>query len=275
MKQPQFFGLHAVPQSPLKWWMMALPFILLIGIYLIGSEIRLAENPNDKLMPPVSKMIDSIDRLAFTENKRTGEYVMLSDTTSSLSRIGIGITLSAFVGFLVGVRVGLFPGTETLFLKILTFLSIVPPLAILPILIIIFGVGEAGKITLIFLGTVFLITRDMHLSTKAIPREQIIKALTLGASQWEVMYRIVMPRIFPRLIDSVRLSLGAAWLFLIASESLAASSGLGYRIFLMTRYMDMSVIIPYVFWITFIGFVVDWLLRWTIRSQFSWYHASK
>lgn len=275
MKIPKFFGLHAQPSGAQKWTLAIIPFVILIGVYMAGSYIRLSENPQDKLMPTVASMVESVDRLAFTENRRTGEYVMLQDTLSSLTRIGIGVTLSAIVGFYVGVKMGLFPGWEALLLKIVTFMSIIPPLAIMPILIIAFGVGEVGKVVLIFIGTVFLITRDIHLATKALPKELIIKVLTLGASEFQVMYTIVMPQILPRLIDSVRLSLGAAWLFLIASEGLAASSGLGYRIFLMTRFMDMSTIIPYVAWMTFIGFSIDWILRQIIMRRFAWYVVGK
>ena len=70
-----------------------------------------------------------------------------------------------------------------------------------------------------------------------------------------------MPQVLPRLIDTVRLALGAAWLFLIAAEAIASTEGLGYRIFLVRRYLAMDVILPYVAWITFLGFAFDWLLR--------------
>ena len=65
----------------------------------------------------------------------------------------------------------------------------------------------------------------------------------------------------PRLIDNLRLSFGAGWLFLIAAEAVVASQGLGYRIFLVRRYMAMDVIIPYTLWITFLGFSIDFILR--------------
>ena len=105
-------------------------------------------------------------------------------------------------------------------------------------------------------------------------REQITKALTLGASQLALVYRIVLPQVLPRLIDALRLSLGAAWLFLIAAEAIAATDGLGYRIFLVRRYLAMDVILPYVFWITLLGFAMDWGLRMLVRWRFRWYLES-
>ena len=74
----------------------------------------------------------------------------------------------------------------------------------------------------------------------------------------------------PRLIDGVRLSLGAAWLFLIAAEAIASDSGLGYRIFLMRRYLAMDVILPYVAWITLLAFALDLALRLLQRVMFRW-----
>ena len=116
-----------------------------------------------------------------------------------------------------------------------------------------------------------MITRDIFLSVKKLPQEQITKALTLGASQLELVYRIVLPQILPRLIEAVRLSLGAAWLFLIAAEAIAADQGLGYRIFLVRRYLAMDIILPYVFWITLLGFFFDYSLRLLLRKGFPWY----
>ena len=75
----------------------------------------------------------------------------------------------------------------------------------------------------------------------------------------------------PRLIDSLRLQLGPAWLFLIAAEAIASDSGLGYRIFLVRRYLAMDIIIPYVAWITLLAFLMDAGLRVTQRKLFPWF----
>ena len=145
-----------------------------------------------------------------------------------------------------------------------------PPLAVLPILFIVFGLGELAKVVLVAVGIAPFIIRDLALRTEEIPHEEIIKAQTLGASTWQIIVRIVVPQMLPRLIDGVRLSLGAAWLFLIAAEAIASDSGLGYRIFLMRRYLAMDVILPYVAWITFLAFALDLALRLFQRVAFRW-----
>ena len=81
---------------------------------------------------------------------------------------------------------------------------------------------------------------------------------------------MVLPQLLPRLIDVVRLTLGAAWLFLIAAEAIASTEGLGYRIFLVRRYLAMDVILPYVVWITLLAVAMRLLLRMLRRSAFPW-----
>jgi NitT/TauT family transport system permease protein len=108
------------------------------------------------------------------------------------------------------------------------------------------------------------------MSVASLPREQLVKAQTLGASTWQIVTRVVLPQTLPRLVSALRLSLGPAWLFLISSEAIAATEGLGYRIFLVRRYLAMDVILPYVAWITILAFLLDWLLRVLSRRAFHW-----
>ena len=271
-RRPTTGGLFAPVRHNLL--LALLPFIVIAAVYLFASHQRLAENPQDKLLPSLGQMADAIDRLALKPDPQSGDYTLFVDTWASLKRIGLGVGIAALAGLLAGLNMGLLPRVRALFSPFLTFVSMVPPLAILPILFISLGVDELSKVALIFLGVFPVIARDLMIAAGQIPREQIVKAITLGASQSTVIYRIVMPQILPRLIDNVRLSLGGAWLFLIAAEAIASTEGLGYRIFLVRRYLAMDTILPYVFWITAIGFAADWLLRQLILRRFRWYVAT-
>jgi NitT/TauT family transport system permease protein len=275
MKPPRFFGIHARPAGWWKWALAAIPFVLALAAYTIAADIRHQANPADKLLPTLGQMAGAVQRMAFEPAKRSGEYQMLNDTLSSLRRLGTGVLIATLLGLLLGLNMGLFPGLRALGQSALTFVSMIPPLAILPILFIAVGVDELAKVTLIVIGIFPVIARDTLMAVQKVPREQITKALTLGASQLDLTYRIVLPQITPRLLESVRLALGAAWLFLIAAEAIAATDGLGYRIFLVRRYLAMDVIIPYVLWITLLGFGFDWLLRLATRRLFPWYQAEK
>ncbi len=271
MKKPQIFGLFAEPG---RWQRIAfalLPFVLMVLVYLYFSDVRLAENPNDKLLPSFTQMAEAMERLAFKPSKRTGDYLFWNDTLASLQRIAIGLSLATLAALIFGINMGAFNGLFALGNPFLTFIAMIPPLALLPVLLIAFGIGEVGKVALIFIGTFPIMTRDMALSIRAFPREQIVKAKTLGASDLAVVYKILLPQMMPRLITALRLSIGSAWLFLIAAEAIAAQEGLGYRIFLVRRYLSMDVIIPYVMWITLLGFLMDYGLRLLLRWRYRWY----
>lgn len=249
----------------------ALPFLVLAALYLGASEARLAENPNDKLLPAVSSFVEAIDRLAFTPSKRSGQYLFWNDTTASLGRLLTGVGLSGLMALVVGVLNGTLPYSRASLSPVVTAISLVPPMAILPVLFIVFGLGELSKVVLIIIGITPFLMRDLQQRVLEIPREQLIKAQTLGASSWQIIVRVILPQILPRLLASIRLALGSAWLFLIAAEAIAATEGLGYRIFLVRRYLAMDVIIPYVLWITFLAFVLDWLLRRFSALAFPWF----
>jgi NitT/TauT family transport system permease protein len=269
--RPVIWGLHAQPTRRYRIYLGVLPFVLLAVIYLVASDVRLSANSADKLLPSVAQMTDAVERMAFTENTRTGDYLFWTDTGSSLRRLFLGVGFAAVIAFWLGLNMGLYRGFSALTNPFITFVSMIPPLAILPILFITFGLGELGKIVLIFLGTFPVITRDIYIAVRKVPAEQIVKALTLGASPAAVIYRIIMPQLVPRLLEAIRLSLGAAWLFLIAAEAIASTDGLGYRIFLVRRYLSMDVIIPYVLWITALGYFMDFMLLQILKRRYKWY----
>lgn len=252
-----------------------LPFVVIGIVYFYFSSERLAINPNDKLMPSMQSFIDAVSYLAFEPNKRTGDYVLWADTAASLQRLGLGVGISALTGLIIGILVGIIPLVRAGIAPVITIISLVPPLAILPILFIIFGLGELSKVMLIVLGITPFLIRDVQLRVMALPHEIIIKAQTLGANSWQLILRVVLPQVLPKPIDAVRLSLGSAWLFLIAAEAISATEGLGYRIFLVRRYMSMDIILPYVVWITLLAFLMDYLLRRLSKSVFPWHSTDQ
>jgi NitT/TauT family transport system permease protein len=230
----------------------------------------LSENPNDKLLPSIEKFGAAINRLAFEQDRRTGQYTLWVDTGASLARLGMGIGISTAIGLILGIAIGLIPYIRSTLAPLVAVISLIPPLAILPILFIIFGLGEVAKVVLIIIGITPFLIRDLSQRVMEIPIEQIVKAQTLGANSWQIITRLALPQVLPRLISAVRLSLGPAWLYLISSEAIAATAGMGYRIFLVRRYLAMDVIIPYVVWITLLAFLLDYVLRFISRRSFKW-----
>ena len=263
------------PNRVLKIALGIIPFLLILLVYQIGSDIRKAENEQDKLLPSFAEIAAGINRMAFEPSQRTGDYEFWEDTKSSVKRLSIGIAISAAIGLVVGLAAGAIPIIAAPLSPLITAISLIPPMAILPVLFIVFGLGELSKVMLIVIGVSPFLIRDILQRTQELPREQLVKAQTLGGNSWQIILRVIFPQIVPRLLDAVRLSLGAAWLFLIAAEAIAATDGLGYRIFLVRRYMSMDIILPYVVWITFLAFTLDWCLLKFSRVVFPWYHAEK
>jgi NitT/TauT family transport system permease protein len=252
-----------------------LPFLAVAAAYLAASAIRRADNPDDKLLPSLARMASAVRRVAFTEDVATGTHLMLHDTVTSLERLCSGLAIAVAIAFVVGIAVGMIPYLRRLFVPFIAAFSMVPPLAVLPILFIVAGIGETAKVALIVVGTVPYMIRDLILRVEEIPKPEIIKAQTLGASSWQIALRVVVPQMLPRLIDTLRLSLGPAWLYLISAEAIAAENGLGYRIFLVRRYFAMDVILPYVAWITLLAFAFDVALRLMQRAAFPWFAGAK
>jgi NitT/TauT family transport system permease protein len=267
--------MNIVPGRASRLLLALLPFVLIAFIYVIASAERRADNPNDKLLPPVSEMVAAVKRAAFEPDRRSGEYVLWADTAASLRRLGVGIGIATLCGLFFGLSIGVLPFVRATIAPLIAVISMIPPMAVLPILFIVFGLEELSKVVLIVFGVAPFLVRDLSLAVTALPSEQMVKAQTLGASTWQVAIRVVLPQIMPRLIEAVRLSLGPAFLFLIAAEAIAADVGLGYRIFLLRRYLAMDTILPYVAWITLLAYIIDFALARIARRSLPWAYAEE
>ena len=250
----------------------ALPFAATAIAYATASHYRRLDNPADKLLPSLEQIGKTFWRMAFVADRRSGDYLLWVDTFDSLWRLGIGVGTATAFALSVGIMIGFIPHVRATLSPYVAAISLIPPITILPILFIMVGLGEASKILLIALGTAPVMTRATAQAVMDIPRELVIKAQTLGANTWQMMTRLVLPQILPKLITAIRLGLVPAWIFLISAEAIASTSGLGYRIFLVRRYLAMDVILPYVFWITLLAYVIDRLLLMLSRRAFPWHH---
>jgi NitT/TauT family transport system permease protein len=251
------------------------PFLLVFLAYSAGSAARLAENPQDRILPAPAALVETAVRLFTEEDRRSGEILFWGDTASSLTLLGLGVGIAALIGLIFGLAIGLVPVIRSTFQTFVAILSMIPPLAVLPILFITLGVGDAAKVALIAIGITPFLIRDLSARTLELPQEQLVKAQTLGASTLSIAVSVALPQIMPRLISAVRLSLGPAWLFLIAAEAVASDSGLGYRIFLVRRFLAMDVILNYVAWITLLAFLIDWALARLSRWLYPWAEARR
>lgn len=266
--------LNVRPHGGLRVLLGLAPLLAVALFYLLASEARHVDNPRDKLLPTPAAMVEAVQLMSKVD-PLTGEAPLLVDTLASLKRIGVALGLSTGVALILGIGLGLLPLLRAGFGPLVSAIAVVPPIAVLPILFIAFGLGETAKIALIVVGIAPVMVRDLAGHVAAIPEEQLVKAQTLGASTWQLALRVALPQAMPRLIDSLRLSLCPAWVYLISAEAIAADVGLGYRIFLVRRYLSMDIILPYVAWISLLAVVMDLALRLISRKAYPWAHPAR
>ncbi|HEX4182518.1 MAG TPA: ABC transporter permease subunit [Caulobacteraceae bacterium] len=252
-----------------------LPLLALALIYLAAASIRHAENPSEKILPTLGAMVDQARIMAFQVDPRTGAIPLWQDTAASLERLGLGLAIAAATTLVLGLLIGVLPLARASLGPLVAAIAVIPPIAVLPILFITFGLGETAKIVLIVVGVTPFMVRDLAGHVAAIPEEQIVKAQTLGASTWQIALRVALPQAMPRLLESLRLSLGPAWVFLISAEAIASDVGLGYRIFLVRRYLAMDIILPYVAWTALLAVAFDLALLTLSRRVYPWAHPAR
>ena len=202
------------------------------------------------------------------------ERYLLKDVGWSLGRLTIGVAVAVVLSLSIGLSMGVFPPVERFFYPLVSALSKIPPLAVLPIIFIFMGAtNEAPRITIIALGITPVIIMDTLLRCKEVASELITKAYTLGASTVEVVFKVVLPQVWPGFLNSVRIALGPAWVYLIAAEAISSDVGLGYRIFVVQRQLGMNIILIYVVLIMLLGLAIDWGMRWWIENRYRWAQA--
>ena len=252
----------------------AVPILLLVLLYLVMAAQRHSLNPSDKILPLPGGMAEGMATLLFVPDQLTGQLLFWADTLASLQRLGLGLGIATLLALGLGLLLGVLPPFRATFGPLVTSIAVIPPIALLPILFIALGLGETAKVALIVIGIAPVMVRDIAAHVAALPGEQIVKAQTLGASSWQIMIRVALPQAMPRLLHAMRLALGPAWVFLISAEAIASDIGLGYRIFLVRRYLSMDVIIPYVAWIALLAILMDAALTLLSKRMFPWAHGA-
>lgn len=247
-----------------------LPILLLLLAYVLAAAQRHAANPADKILPLPSGMAKAMSALLFERDVLSGQWLFWADTLASLQRLGLGLGIATITALVLGLVLGALPPVRATLGPLVTAIAVIPPIALLPILFIALGLGETAKVALIAIGVAPVMLRDIAGHVAALPREQIVKAQTLGAGSWQILLRVALPQAMPRLLQALRLALGPAWVFLISAEAIASDVGLGYRIFLVRRYLAMDVIIPYVAWIALLAIVMDVVLSQSSKRLFPW-----
>lgn len=186
---------------------------------------------------------------------------LLTDTWATVQRVVYGFGLTVAVSVPLGIAMGGFSAVNALLEPLSGLLRYLPAAAFTPLLLIWLGIGEAPKIALIFLGTVFfnmLMTAD---AVRLVPADLIEVAYTLGTRRSEVLRKIVVPFALPGMIDAVRVNFAAAWNLVVVAELVNSQTGLGKRILLSQRFTQTDKIFAILVVIAVVGVLTDVLLR--------------
>jgi NitT/TauT family transport system permease protein len=281
-----FLLIHARPGRAWSLGLSWILFVACIGAYLWVADARHRENPEDRVTPTMAQMAKGMfaavmqpaeeDEQAAVEGgfwDKLSRSMLWKDTRATSRRFLYSMLL-LFPAVILGLHMGLFPYVGAFFLRFVLFFDKIVALSLLPILFIAFGIDELSKIMLIVIGVTPTIILDSFNLTRGVPSEQVVKAFTLGAGDFDVAYRVGLKQIAPRVLNSIRLNLKAVMLFLFAGEMIASTDGLAFRIALLRRHMGMDVIIPYVLWVALLLFLVDFGMRTMNRKLHPWFEEA-
>lgn len=188
----------------------------------------------------------------------------------SLMRIVLGLFAAVAVGYPIGVLMGYFPRVNRLLAPLLYLTYPVPKIALLPVVMLLFGVGEWSKLILVFLIIVFQVVVAVRDAVAAIPSETYAPLRVLGASFAQIVRHIIVPASLPKFITAVRVAMATAISVLFFTETFGTQYGIGYYImdaWLRVNYLDMYAGIVV---LSAMGLLLFILLDWTERRLCAW-----
>lgn len=180
------------------------------------------------------------------------------NTWASLSRIAVGFGLSALLALLLALLCSSFPPLLAQLDPTLEFLRHIPPMAVIPMLILWFGIGESPKIILIILATFFPVFLNALQGIRGCDAKLVEVARVFGYNRWERYRHVILPAALPSILTGLQLGLGYSWRSLVAAELVAASSGLGYMILDAEQLSRSDVVLMGIFVIGALGAALDW-----------------
>lgn len=192
------------------------------------------------------------------------------DIAITVWRVFAGFLLAVAIALPLGILMGAFTPVGAFFSGFVSFARYLPASAFIPLLILWAGVGEAQKILVIFIGSVFQLIIMLSVIVNGTRRDLVEAAYTLGAGRRGVVLRVLLPAASPQIGEALRLVLGWAWTYVIVAELVGASRGIGHMIIDAQRYLDTGQMIFGIFIIGVIGLVIDVLFQTLNGRLFPW-----
>lgn len=195
------------------------------------------------------------------------------DASVSIYRIMVGFLIATAMAVPIGVLIGCYRVWEAAIEPVVDFVRYMPVVAFVPLSILWTGTGDAQKFLIIWIGTFFQQVLLIMDNVKRVPWDFIDLGRTLEMPERRILTRIVVPSALPGIWDSLRISLGWAWTWLVLAELVAATSGLGYRIVTAQRFFQTDTIIGYILVLGVFGLVSDQAMKAVSRRLFRYAEA--
>lgn len=197
--------------------------------------------------------------------------VLIPYTFISLYRVMVGFLAAAVLAIPLGVLMATSKKVEGFFSPFIGFIRYLPVSALIPLMILYFGIGEFEKMAVIFVGTFFQLVLMVQDTVSSVPGELLKAAYTLGASGPAVYNRVLLPAAMPGIMDNLRICMGWAWTYLVIAELVAANSGLGFMILRSQRFLKTDQIFAGLIIIGCLGIITDYLFKYLSKLFFPWY----
>lgn len=230
----------------------AAAFGLLVAVWYIVYFMKLLK---PALFPPPHVVFERAVFL-FTEGN------LLYDMLSSIQRVAIGVVLGVSVAVPFGFILGWYDKLGSFFQPLINFFRALPPIALIPLVIVYFGIGEVAKTIVLFYAAFFASVVVMYEGISTIDPIFVRAARTLGASSLEIFAKVVFPLSVPHILTALRVSLGVSWATLVAAELVAAQRGLGAVIQNASNYFQIPIIYMGIALIGILALIMDVIIRW-------------
>ena len=236
-----------------------------------GGSPAVGVRANPVFLPAPHEVASAFYRAFATEPKRRGEPWLHESIAHSIKIIFWAFSWSVLAGVPLGVLCGTFPLISRLSEPFVDFIRYMPAPAFGALAVAIFGIYDAPKVSIIFIGTFFQMVLVVANTTRRMDRSLIEAAQTLGARRSQLLFKVVVPGTIVDLYNDLRILLGWAWTYLIVAEYIGASSGITFFINQQARYRIYDNVFAAIIMIGLIGLFTDILLAWIGRQLFPWH----
>ena len=251
-----------MPQTARRWRTPALvlaPWLLIVAIWYAIAYSGLI---NPALLPKPHEVVARFSELARDR--------LPLDIWMSTQRVFIGVTLGIVLAVPVGFLLGWYRTIRSFSDPVINFFRALPPIALIPLVIVYFGIGEPAKIVILFYASFFAGVIVMYEGIAQISPIYVRVARTLGANDLEIFGKVIVPLTIPHILTAVRVALGVAWATLVASELIAAQQGLGALIQNASSFFQLDIIYVGIICIGLIALTMDLTLRAATRRLVAW-----